>query len=89
MRNRSYIGDGVYASFDSGRCSVLIELENGRPIELKSDTFHALVEFVHKQKVNFNPHVQLIEVPNQCFKEVVSELRELESVAARGGTKLQ
>jgi hypothetical protein len=51
--------------------------------------FHALIEFVHRQKANFDPHCQLVEVPSECFPAVVKELRELEAVAARGGTKLQ
>jgi hypothetical protein len=87
VKDRSYIGDGVYASYNGH--SVLIELENGRPIELNKDVFHALVEFVHRQKVEFDPNCQLVEIPSQCFKQVVQELRELESVADRGGTKLQ
>lgn len=88
MRNRSYIGDGVYASFDESG-SVRLELEQGRAIILKRKTFHALIEYIHAQKALFDPHCQLVTIPHQCFDEVVAELKELESVAARGGTKLQ
>jgi hypothetical protein len=87
VKNRSYIGDGVYASFDG--TAVTLELEQGRGIRLDKDVFHALVEYIHAQKALFDPHCALVTVPHQCFDEVVKELKELESVAQRGGTKLQ
>lgn len=78
MHNRSYIGDGVYASLDADG-SVVLELEIRGKIILNAETFHALVEFIHRQKALFDPHCQLIEVPRPIYADVVKELRELEA----------
>jgi len=88
VKNRSYLGDGVYISFNADG-AVVLELEQGRGIILTKDTFHSLIEFVHKNQRTFDPHCQLLEIPHQCFDQVVGELKELEAVATRGGTKLQ
>jgi hypothetical protein len=77
MRNRSYLGDGVYASFTE-RHTLLIELEQGRGIELDRLTFHALIEYIQKHKANFDPHCQLIEIPHVVFDQVVADLKTLE-----------
>ena len=78
MKNRSYLGDGVYASFDT-EGSVVLELETRNKITLNKEVFHTLIEYIHKNKVMFDPHCQLIEVPHQLFPQVVGELRELEA----------
>jgi hypothetical protein len=88
VKNRSYLGEGVYASFNSDD-AVVLELEQGRGIILDRKTFHALIEYIQKTKALFDPHCQLVEIPHNIFPEVVKDLRELEALAARGGTKLQ
>lgn len=80
MKNRSYIGDGVYASFNE-QGEVVLELETRYKIVLAKDTFHSLVEYIQRNNAMFDPHCQLIEVPRQIFPEVVAELRELEKAA--------
>lgn len=88
MRNRSYIGDGVYASWDGS--NIVLELEcGGRPIFLNKENWHALMEFFGKHGQSMDPHSQLVEIPHSIFPEVVAELRELEKVAVGKGTKLQ
>lgn len=84
MKNRSYIGDGVYASLDGNE--VILELEQGRPIRLNKATFHSLVEYIHKHSKEFDPHCQLIEIPRVIFNDVVDELRVLET-AGRADVK--
>jgi hypothetical protein len=77
MRNRSYLGDGVYASFTE-RHTILIELEQGRGIELDRTTFHSLIEYIQKHKANFDPKCQMIEIPHVIFDDVVKDLKTLE-----------
>lgn len=84
MKNRSYIGDGVYASLDGSE--VVLELEQGRSIRLNRATFHALIEYIHKHSAAFDPQCQLVEIPNVIFKDVVKELRVLED-AGRADVK--
>jgi hypothetical protein len=89
VRNRSYIGDGVYASFSSNGRELKIELEQGRAIYLDKDVFHALMEFVNRIMPAFDPQCQLVEVPPELFDDVVTELKELSPVAVPRGTTVQ
>lgn len=84
MKNRSYIGDGVYASFEGSE--IILELEQGKGIRLNRTTFHALVEYIHKHEKTFDPQCQLVEVPTAIFDDVVKELRVLET-AGRADVK--
>lgn len=86
MRNRSYIGDGVYASFDG--TNIVLELETRGRILLSKDNWHALMEFFQKYAQCIDKATQLIEIPSPIFDEVIAELRTLE-VADQPRTKLQ
>lgn len=77
MKNRSYLGEGVYASFNSAG-AVVLELEQGRAITLDRLTFHSLIEYIQKHKADFDPHCQLIEIPTVIFDDVVKDLKTLE-----------
>jgi len=84
MKNRGYIGDGVYACLDGSE--VVLELEQGRGIRLNRATFHALVEYIHKHDKTFDPQCQLVEIPHVVFDDIVKELRVLET-AGRADVK--
>lgn len=86
MRNKSYLGDGVFASFDGS--NIRLELEQGRPIFLNKENWHALMEFFQKHAQVLDVHTQLIEIPSPIYDKVVAELRTLE-VAPAPRTKLQ
>lgn len=92
MRNRSYIGDGVYASIDANgdlRLECGGATEDRNLVILNKNNFHSLMEFVHKKGALFHPSSQLVEIPSAIFSDVVKGLRELEPVATPRGTKLQ
>jgi hypothetical protein len=86
VKNRSYLGDGVYASFDG--TNIILELETRGRILLNKENWHSLMEFFQKYAQAIDQQTQLIEIPSPIYDEVVAELRTLE-VAEIPRTKLQ
>lgn len=87
MRNRSYLGDGVYASFDGK--SITLELETRGKILLDKEVWHALLDFYRTHASNFDEACAVIEIPKCVFPDITQELKELAGVAPPMGTKLQ
>ena len=77
MKNRSYLGDGVYVSFDGK--DLLLELETGRGIRLNSDNWRPLLDFVRLNGIEFDG-ATIVELPRceiENLQEVVAEINEL------------
>lgn len=74
MRNRSYIGDGVYASFDG--INVVLELEQGRAIFLNKDNWSALLTFMATHEIALDG-CRVMSVPTEVFPDVIAALDTL------------
>lgn len=74
MRNRSYIGDGVYASFDG--TNVVLELEQGRAIFLNKDNWSALLTFMSDNKIALSG-CRVMSVPTEVFPSVIAAIDTL------------
>lgn len=74
MRNRSYIGDGVYVSFDG--TNVILELETRGRILLNKDNWGALMTFISSHGIVMEG-CPVISVPSDMFPTVVEALATL------------
>lgn len=90
MRNRSYIGNGVYVSFTG--TELCLELETRGKILLDERTWMALMTWMRATEHDFDS-CRIFQIPAENFDQLSEELLQVEAElnkdAPKAGTKLQ